>query len=1135
MVTSIQSKLQQIIENIVDGYARQSPRKCIINPCGTCSKSISKSQKLIKCTVCQKDHHIKCNDLSDNDIVVIQKKKSEWKCIICVLTYNLKHIPFTSLQNSEIVNLNQSDTMKFLETFPPNNIINVTDEISSIKPTDINELPSNSSSKYYSNDQVKKVKLDRKFNIFHSNLNGLESKLDNLQQFIASLNNKLDIITLSETSEQEDTGFIGNIEIEGYKLEHHSPTKTSKGGTAIYVDNRMNTLKRDDLTASSKEFESSWIEIKNKKSRNIIVGCIYRHPHNNFTEFFEFLEQCLIKISKENKEIYVSGDFNFDLLHMESNPDTQSFHNLFSSYGLLPHITQPTRVTISTATIIDNIFSNNIQNKIEAGNILVNLSDHFPQFISVDRDKPDYKEINIYQRDYKNFSTQSFRDDISIQRWDCTSNNVHNSFHDFFFRLEGVVDRHAPMRKLTPKEVETKQKPWINKTITNLIKERDRARARKLRQPNNAYWNHKYNILRNEVNRKIRKSKKDYHAKYFENHKNNSKKVWEGIRNIVNLKKVSSKTVQLKVDGKIIEGDIELATKFNEFFVNVGPNTESSIPKVPNISPTKYMSNRINTNFVIAHISNEEIIQIINSLPNKSSGPSSIPLKLLSIIPDLIIFPLAHIINLSFQTGEFPNLLKLVKVIPIHKGGSSQEVNNYRPISLLSIFDKLIEKIMHKHLYAFLESHQILYKNQFGFRKSYSTGYTLMKITESIKEAVDKQNYACGIFIDLRKAFDTVNHEILLMKLEYYGIRGNLLNWFRSYLTGRQQCVCINGTTSSYLDISCGVPQGSVLGPLLFLLYINDLPNISKILDFFLFADDTNIFYKSKSLATLQKKLNKELRKLYLWLNINRLSLNIDKTNFIVFHPYNKPIHERITLLINKKAIKETNFIKYLGVLVDSTLSWNYHINNITKKVSRAIGVMYKLRPYLPLEIMKNIYYSLIYSHINYGIEAWGYAFQIYLNKLEVLQKRALRLMTFNDKFPDIPGPLIDTNPIFKELKLLKIKDIFYLNINKFIHKCINKKAPSNFDDWFSINTNNYTTRSKVNFSKNSKLISNTEWDKTNTNNLYIPHGRTVHMGLNQIKVSGPRFWNILPTSTKTQTSISIFIKDLKEFYLSQY
>ena len=182
----------------------------------------------------------------------------------------------------------------------------------------------------------------------------------------------------------------------------------------------------------------------------------------------------------------------------------------------------------------------------------------------------------MFLRNYKNFLTQSFRDDISTQRWNLSSENVHDSFNDFFSRLEGVVNRHAPIRKLTPKEVETKQKPWINHNILKLIKERDRARARKLRQPNNEHWNQRYNTLRNEVTRKIKKSKKDYHAKYFENHINDTKKVWEGIRNIVNLKKISSKTTQLKIDDKIIEGDFELATKFNEFFVNVGPNTESN-------------------------------------------------------------------------------------------------------------------------------------------------------------------------------------------------------------------------------------------------------------------------------------------------------------------------------------------------------------------------------------------------------------------------------------------------------------------------------------------------------------------------------------------------------------------------------
>ena len=302
--------------------------------------------------------------------------------------------------------------------------------------------------------------------------------------------------------------------------------------------------------------------------------------------------------------------------------------------------------------------------------------------------------------------------------------------------------------------------------------------------------------------------------------------------------------------------------------------------------------------FVIAHVSNEEILDIINYLENKSTGPSSIPLKLLSPIPDLIILPLAYIINMSFITGEYPNLLKIVKVIPIHKGGSTQDVNNYRPISLLSIIDKIIEKLMHKRLDNFLMEHNILYQNQFGFRKNNSTVYASAQITEMIKVSIDNRKFGCGIFVDLRKAFDTVNHEILLIKLEHYGIRDSMLKWFQSYLFDRKPFVTFNGVSSELLVNSCGVPQGSVLGPLLFLLYINDRPNISKTLIFYLFADDTNIYYESNSLNELEKTVNKELSKLYLWLNVNRLSLNIDKTNFIIFHPFNKPSKKQVTINI---------------------------------------------------------------------------------------------------------------------------------------------------------------------------------------------------------------------------------------------
>ena len=430
-----------------------------------------------------------------------------------------------------------------------------------------------------------------------------------------------------------------------------------------------------------------------------------------------------------------------------------------------------------------------------------------------------------------------------------------------------------------------------------------------------------YNLLRNRVHRELKKSKKQYYADYFADNVNNIKKTWEGIRKIANIKKMSMKTAQLNIGGRVIDDEAVLAKNFNNYFANVGPNTENTIPKVPNISPLKFLKDRIQFNFIIAHTSNEEILDIISALEDKSTGPSSIPFKLLSLIPDLIIMPLAYIINRSFSIGVFPKLMKIVKVIPIHKGGSTQDVNNYRPISLLYIFDKIIEKIMHKHLFAFLEYHNILFQNQFGFQRNNSTVYALVQITEIIKESIDKGKYGCGIFIDLRKAFDTVNHGILLKKLEHYGIRDNMLDWFQSYLSYRRQYVDINGKSSDLLDITCGVPQGSVLGPLLFLIYINDLPNISKILNFYLFADNTNIYYESSSLDNLERTVNSELNKLFLWLNVNRLSLNIDKTNFIVFHPYNKPKKKRTTIKINNKAIKEKEYIKYLGVLIDSTLS----------------------------------------------------------------------------------------------------------------------------------------------------------------------------------------------------------------------
>ena len=425
----------------------------------------------------------------------------------------------------------------------------------------------------------------------------------------------------------------------------------------------------------------------------------------------------------------------------------------------------------------------------------------------------------------------------------------------------------------------------------------------------------------------------------------------------------------------------DIANHVNDFFVNVGPELDKNIPNINHISASKYLKNRNQFNFVITHISNEEVLELIQSLPNKSTGPVSIPLKMIKDVVDIIVVPLCHIINISFATGVFPDILKIAKVHPLHKGGSTLDPNNFRPISLLSIFDKIIEKLMHKRLYEFLEVNNILFENQFGFRKNNSTVYALMEITEKIKESIDNNKLGCGIFIDLKKAFDTVNHKILLSKLEHYGIRGNLLSWFESYLTDRKQFVSFNGENSDPKDILCGVPQGSVLGPLLFLIYINDLPNVSDKLKFYLFADDTNIYFESSDLKVLEKVINEELKHLSLWLKVNRLALNISKTNFVIFHSSQRNLKHQVTLKLDKKAINQKDNIKYLGVIIDCHLNWKHHILNVSKKISRSIGVMYRIRKYVNINILKSLYYSLIYSHIVYAIQIWGSASNTELEK----------------------------------------------------------------------------------------------------------------------------------------------------------
>ena len=1139
----LQNTMERICGSILSGKVLNPPNS-FKWPCSICNKNCLKNQAAIQCDSCDKWCHIKCDGTSIEKYRYYQTTNDnpdvKWICLVCTMEYHHQNIPFTLCDTSDIVKINSSNTMEFCKNLPSLEIIHETSSFQKYSLPDVDELvvPTLLTSKYHTVYDFQKLKVEKNFNIFHSNVNGLESKFDTLHTFLAESLTAMSAIAITETSEHRTQSFISNVELDGYKL-FSTPSSSAKGGVALYINKNYNSFERIDLNIQNDDFESVWGEIRNEKSKNIVCGCIYRHPRQNLESFFDYMDSILSKLNNENKEVYICGDLNINLLNMDSRNGSANLYNLLSSNGFLPLILHPSRVVENqNPSLIDNIFTNNTNSIILSGNIYLTISEHFSQFASLQHDRIDVKNIDMYARNYSNYSDEKFRDDVSIQVWSHPNiTDVNFLAGDFVWRLDGSAERNAPIEKLKPKQIKLKLKPWITDDIKKLIKIRDNLFARKKRQPENMHVKEVYNIARNRVSRALSKCKIEYNQKYFEQLSTNIKKTWEAIRKIVNVKKSTNFSIShLNINGSIITDPDEITNKFNNFFVNVGPNTEKGVPKVPNMTPAKFLRNRNQMNMIIAHISEEEILKIIESLPNKSTGPASIPLKMLKVVADIIVIPLCNIINLSFSTGVFPDILKIAKVIPLHKGGSTEELNNFRPISLLSIFDKIIEKIMHSRLYFFLEEHQILFKNQFGFKKKCSTVHSLIEITEKIKESIDQGKYGCGIFIDLKKAFDTVNHKILLLKLEHYGVRGNLLSWFESYLTDRKQYVFYNGISSEVMNIASGVPQGSVLGPLLFLIYINDLPNISEKLQFFLFADDTNIYYDSCDLKEIEKTVNEELKKLTLWLNVNRLALNVSKTNFVIFRA-NKPVYHNVTLIMNRKAIEQKDHVKYLGVLVDEHLRWDQHINNVAKKIGRGVGIIAKLKQFLTPHMLKNVYYCLVYSHLSYGIEAWGSASKTNINKLVVLQKKAIRVLS-NVKYFQIYGeelgPLPTTEHLFRKLDILKLNEIFQLNILSFVFSTLCYESPLIFWDWFAYchSLHTYATTSSTNIVCENYFDVGTV-DATYT--LRIPKGMLEKYGKRMIKYTGAQLWNKLPSDIQDATSLNSFKENVKKLYLGKY
>ena len=547
----------------------------------------------------------------------------------------------------------------------------------------------------------------------------------------------------------------------------------------------------------------------------------------------------------------------------------------------------------------------------------------------------------------------------------------------------------------------------------------------------------RYKCYKNKLTSILRFAEKEYYSKLLDQHRNNVKKTWQVLNEIIQ-KRNGCATVQEEfslADGSKTTNRKQVSELFNNFFVNVGPSLASKIgTETTNVQIGDYLGASNVNSMVLTEVNEVELLNIVSDFtPKTSTDLNSFDMQSIKAVFPSITKPFAYICNLSLTQGVFPDQMKVAKVVPLFKSGRRDIVSNYRPVSILPQFSKILEKVFHRRLESFIERSHILNDCQYGFRKNSSTSLALIDFVENITDAIDRHEYTVGVFIDLKKAFDTVDHTILLQKLNHIGIRGVAYDWLANYLTNRKQYVLYNGTESSVKQIVCGVPQGAILAPLLFLLYINDLANVSNMVKLVLFADDTNLYMSGGNIEQLMMSLNRELVKLESWFKVNKLSLNVAKTNFMVFT--NRSVSIPVVIKLCGLTIDRVNVTKFLGVLIDQSLNWKVHIEDLCLKLRKSTSIIFKASLVINSDACRTLYCTLFLPYITYCAEVWGNAYTTTLSRVIISQKRVIRVIC---KVPRGTS----TTLLFKEQRLLKFDDIVRCKLCTMFYNVITSNVP---------------------------------------------------------------------------------------------